>query len=653
MNGKGQRGFTIPITMLMVSVLLVLSTAIVAMTVASFRDAARTRNRAEILSVSEIGLKLAVAEIMPGLGTMPYAYWSFAPNENPEPPLAPEDKPYAKTSVSLTAPATKSGAVSDDESIDLTHEFQIIANVRNWTPFADWTKWQTGRTAAQNLADPDWAKGWWVVPRTDTYDDRYFNQDAHAGADSDYQTQTPSAAHPNPWVYKNPTNESQLAFPVRLGTSSVPVKNLYWYWLTETVPNTPTNTQIKQSFETYNVGGLLDPYWVNPRDNVKAGVANTVADRDVGIGAWPNHRDYDDLRDDPNLNGRTVNYDGGGTSFTFDRDRYNFLNTPVLKKIFLVNHRGKPIRVAVYCRMILREYFIDSSGAKPKRPDDLLMHMRTQTSGGGPNVIFYLVAVNESTENQRGVRVQQAIYVPMGPANPQDIDATNRDGDYRFADKDGAMMPGVLTRLLDKELLAGATLSGQILPASGDLTYRVPHHDPLIDPLQRGRAYTSTSSVTQYHPHWVYLIEWNGATPSLATHSFPADATKSFVLTKNTALIWYDTVARRWTRTPFRHGTTDMPIITADRGATPTTYVRDEFGRFEIGHEIAPAAPLADIPVLTGNTPWYGPGLQGWGGQKAGSMSYIVATDLQLHDQLYVNSRFGRPVTATKSVAPP
>ncbi|MNX01719.1 hypothetical protein D3C86_312610 [compost metagenome] len=652
MYGKGQRGFTIPITMLMVSVLMVLSTAIVAMTIASFKDAARTRNRAEILSVSEIGLKLAVAEIMPGLGTMPYAYWSFAANKTPPYPLTAEELPYASSSVSLTAPATKSGPVTASEPVDLTHEFQIVANVRNWTPFADWTKWRKDRTPAQNLADPEWAKGWWVVPRTDKYDDAYFTQDAHPGADTDYQTKTPSAAHPNPWLYKNPTDDSQLAFPVRLGTSSLPVKNLYWYWLTETEPNTPTNSQIKQSFEEHNVGGTVDPYWVHDRDHLKAGVADTVADRDVGIGAWVNHRDYDDLRDDATINGKKVNYDGGGTSFTFDRDRYNFLNTPVLKKIFLVNHRGKPIRVAVYCRMILREYFLDSSGAKPKRPEDLLMHMRTQTDAGGPNVIFYLVAVNESTESQRGVRVQQAIYVPMGPANPQDLDATNRSGHNKFADNDAKMMPGVLTRLLDKELLAGATLSGQILPASGDFTYRVPHHDPLIDPLQRGQPYTVPNSVDSYHPHWVYLIEWNGAEPSLATFSAPPEATKSAFLTKNTALIWYDTVLRRWTRTPFRRGDTDTPLISVARGSTPSTFVRDEFGRFEIGHETAPAA-LPDIPVLTGNTPWYGPGMQGWGGQPAGSMSYIVATDLQIVDQTFINARFGRPVPATHSVAPP
>jgi hypothetical protein len=644
--------------MLMVSVLMVLSTAIVAMTIASFKDASRTRNRAEILSVSEIGLRLAVAEIMPGLGTMPYAYWSFSPNEGNNPPLPDDLLPYASSSVQTTAIASKDAAVSPGEPGDLTHEFQVIANVRNWSPFADWTKWDPTKTTAQNLANPAWAKGWWVVPRRDVADDAYFNEDAHAGLDSDYKTQTPSAAHPNPWLYKNPTDKSKLAFPVRLGTSSVPVSNLYWYWLTETEPNTPTNLELRKSFEDFYAvknGGSIEPYWIHDRDTLvagKAGVGNDVPDRDVGVGAWPNHRDYDDLRDDAGLHGKKVAYEGAKTSFTFDRERYNFLNTPVLKKIYLVNHRGKPIRVAVYCRMILREYFIDSTGAKPKRADDLLLHMRQETAGGGPNVIFYLVAVNESTVNQRGKRVQQAIYVPMGPGNPQDIDATMLPGTmYGRTPQDGAMLPGVMNRLLDKQLLAGDVIKGQILPASGDLSYRIP------GPILANEYLAPADHDAKRHPHWVYLIEWNGKEPMLATHSMPAAEDTISVLTRNTALIWWDRINKRWVRTPFRlpaaNPKDDPAVITTLTGATPSAYA-DVFGKFEIGVSDTNALPLTVLAnPLPRQSRWRGPAMDGWGGQRAASMSYLMTTELQIPGQQNSGPRFGRPVQATESVLPP
>jgi hypothetical protein len=643
MKGRGQAGFTIPVTMLMVSVLMVLSTAIVAMTVASFRDAARTRNRAEILNVSEIGLKLAIAEIMPGLGTLPNAYWSFATKSV---------DPAASASVSAAAPP-----VPGPNSKDLTHEFQLFANVRNWSPFADWSAWtalgsypgNVKTDGAKPAAYPEgtfraWTNGWWPVPRNTEYDDSYFAEDASVLGGKAYPNPLPGKDTSENWFVNNPEDDDQLAFPVRLGTSSVPVQNLYWYWLTEIEPNTPTNTQLRSR-------GLVDPYWVNTPPRFGPPIdAHPRAQRDVGIGAWPNRREYSD-----GVDSAILNYDKGSTDFSLRADRYNFLNTPVLKKIYMVDHRGTKIRVAVYARMILREYFIDSAKSPADYPDDFLSHMRTERPGGGPNVIFYLVAVNESTLNQRGVRVQQAIYVPMGPANPQDIDATLKDSSdtTRFSTTDGIMMPGTVDLLMDKQLMAGATISGRLLPASGDFSYRVP----------TTQAYTNNpndvaakANVNSLHPHWVYLIEWNGLGPLLA------DFGGESYLSTNSALIWRVPGSNQWRRTPFRDANTNAARITgpvlgvippapaAGNGATPSAFA-DAFGRFEIGHVSDIVTPPEAGPLLTAETRWRGPGEDAWGrvGHRPASMSYILTTELQIPDQGNSNARYSRPVNATRS----
>lgn len=634
-----QAGFTIPITMLMVSVLMVLSTAIVAMTVASFRDASRMRNRAEILNVSEIGLKLAIAEIMPGLGLLPNTYWSYATKSNDV---------NASSSVSTVAQPI---AGSKDRP-DLPHDVQLFANTRNWSPFADWTQWDSTKTYAENHANLLWSKGWWMVPRTLDYDDAYYNEDANGvrldGSSNVYKDQL---GKPNEWTYKNPTKDesSKLAFPVRLGRSSEPVRNLYWYWLTEIEPNTPTNTQLRSR-------GLTDPYWVNspprlgpPHDG------HPRAQRDVGIGAWQNREEYADR-----ITSAQVTYDDDPfkpmaekTKFSLQEDRYNFLNTPVLKKIYTVDHRGTMIRVAVYCRMILREYFIDPVPTKPAYPANFLTHMRTGTSGGGPNVVFYLVAVNESTPQQRGVRVQQAIYVPMGPANPQDVDATLADLsiDKRFADDDGRMVPGTLDLVMDKKLLAGATISGRILPASGDLSYRVPTNQPYTNNPFDANAKKNLNS---RHPHWVYLIEGNGLGPEIGVYEDGGD-----YLSTNSALIWKVPGTNNWRRTPFRYPDGTARIVGAEKsgpdlgnGATPSAFA-DVFGAFQIGPNTDLAVfPEPDKPLQGGETGWQGPGMHPWGGPNAtrASMSYIVTTELQIPKQENSNARYSRSVTATRSV---
>ena len=632
MRDRRQAGFAIPVTMLLISVLMVLSTAIVAMTVASFRDAARTRNRAEILNVSEIGLKMAIAEIMPGLSMIPNAYWSFATTSL---------DPAASASVSAAAPPVPGGK-------DLTHEVQLFANVRNWSPFADWTAWQDLGAYPANVRtnDPDfraWTRGWWPVPRNAEHDDSYFGEDASAIGGKDYPNRGPGKDRAEDWLINNPDSgtaagRAQLAFPVRLGTSSIPVPNWYWYWLTEITPNTPTNTQLMN-------GGLN---WVNspPRLGPPHDLAPRVA-RDVGIAAWQNRVEYSD---GVAADAGPFNYDGGSTQLWFRQDRYNFLNTPVLKKIYTVDHRGTKIRVAVYARMILREYFIDSNVNPPAYPANFQTHMRTERPGGGPNVIFYLVAVNESTLNQRGVRVQQAIYVPMGPGNAQDLDASLTDSslETRFSDRDGKMLPGTFDLLMDKQLMADATISGRLLPASGDLSYQLP----------TAQLYNVRTDVNTIHPNWVYLIEWNGIEPMIQDYN-PDPALEEPYLSTNSALVWRVPGTNRWRRSPIRDPLTGNPLIRGPieggdqgNGATPSAYA-DVWGRFEVGHTTD--RPLLPVPAngaaLPAESGWRGPGLDAWGraNHPPASMSYYLTTALQVPQQMNSNARYSRPATATRS----
>jgi hypothetical protein len=378
----------------------------------------------------------------------------------------------------------------------------------------------------------------------------------------------------------------------------------------------------------------------------------TTADRDVGIGAWWNHLEYADGADLAGFKGEPAS----DVTFTPRTDRYNFLNTPVLKKIYTVDHRGRKIRVAVYCRLILREYFLNERGAIPA---NLLSHMRRQTTGSGPNVIFYMVAVNESTSMQRGTRVQQAVYVPVGPAHPQDVEATL--GSYSLANENGfdamdsRMMAGTLHLVLDKHLLAGKPITGRLLPASGDLSFRVPQ---VTYTPQNGAPFVNPPlDYINRHNNWVYLVEWNG----LGGNALHDHGTFGNIHSTNSALIMQVPGSNppRWIRTPFRVPPHPTPELTAFPGATPSAYT-DIYGNFTIGTNTNTALPTPDPNgPLTGDTRWDGPGVHLWGGQtNPASMSYLTMTELQIPRPFrmpdgsyfsHATARAGRPFSATRS----
>lgn len=406
---RHEQGFTLAFTIMLVVVLSLAAVAIMTKVFISTRQSGFTKEHQNTMDAAVIGLNMAIDEISPGMDRMRNAAWTSA--------VSNLNVPAEYPSIARTQTQVKSDGASADIPV---RELGLAGNIRNWEAFANWN----GTTTSE------WNKGWVYVASSST-----------------------------PQYFDAPPGQTGRA-TVSIG--SVNTTGAYWYKQIE--PKPPTLAQ-----------GAPD-----------------VPVRSNGTKLWPNTR-------------------GGiyGNEYP-----YGLFCQPVLRKVYQV--RQSPlVRVAVYVRMSLQDYYgIETVGGqivyRNRHMDGRTLPVvgnvpgmdNASASFDGRNfletnaITFSVFAVSEGTQDSRGVRIHQALNVTLGgaeyisgrsprlnPSDNSDINSNGLENKSRLYQGPGATTPYVhcftpyFAPSLDtpsgnSQLTAFAPITGQVYPASGDLSYR-------------------------------------------------------------------------------------------------------------------------------------------------------------------------------------
>lgn len=406
-NRQSERGFTLAFTIMLTVVLSLAAVAIMAKVFVSSRQSGFTKERQNTMDAAVIGLNMALDEISPGLDRMRNAVWTSAAADLNAPPGS-YYPPLTFTQTQMKADGTTANAP--------VRQLSLVGNIRNWEAFGNWA----GTTTAE------WNKGWTYVASSSAV--QYF--DAAPGQ----------------------TGRATISIGAENTTGA------YWY---------------KQ---------------IDPKPPVLANGAPDVPTRANGTKVWPNSR---------------------GVGIYGNEYPYGLFAQPVLRKVYQVR-QNPMVRVAVYVRMSLQDYYGPevSNGRVVYRNRDL--DGRTVPTGqngldsttdtfDGRNfletnaITFSVFAVSEGTGDSKGVRIHQALNVTLGGAeyisglsprlsNGTNINLNGLENDVRRfqATPLGAtpyyhlmspyMAPTLDTPSGNNQLTAHAPITGQVYPASGDLS---------------------------------------------------------------------------------------------------------------------------------------------------------------------------------------
>ena len=311
-----------------------------------------------------------------------------------------------------TLSATMSQYVLGSSTKSSVREFSLLGNIRNWEPFADWSQWDpTQKNVLSYYTTPNaWNKGWCYLQDTTNYTDP---QNFFDG-------------------YVNGVVNSNPQYPIFVGGT----KTNGDYWYNQLYPAPPKT----------------------------AALGNPI----VAPASWPNAgQEY------PN-----------GPFYS-----------PILYKVYKV--RNNPLtRVAVYVRMSFQDYLDYTGNGGVDGYQNTYFKGRSvadSPSSGfdGTNFVssnavnFSIFAVSEPTWKSpgqvaiAGTRIHQALNVAVGGmewtdigAGPNDIVAQGSAIPPQYADWTQPLYPPSLdTPRGDNSLVAGTPITGQVYPASGDLSY--------------------------------------------------------------------------------------------------------------------------------------------------------------------------------------
>lgn len=380
-----EAGFTLAFTIMLTMVFSLVAISVMVRMYAGMRNASFSKTNQQLSDAATIGLTMALDELTPGLERMRNTVWSSYTTD-------------ATVSVLSAGYSLESNGTSTGQPL---REFTLLGNIRNWEPFADWSKVNSGAVIDQTTCtstDPNsWNKGWAYVPENST------EQSFDAGSTSS----------------------------VMVGNTKTTGK----YWYSQLQPSPPTMS-VPVAPEAWRNGGVEYP-----------------------LGAF---------------------------------------HSPILKKVYTV--RSNPLtRVAVYVRMSFQDYLNYDSVTKTfknvnfrgKSPTD-----PNSASFDGSNfykncaVTFSIFAVSEPiwdkssgyAEN-RGTRIHQALNIGIGGiefvGGVQGIDTyvnthklSGAIDPPRFQYWTQPFFPPSLdTPRGDNALVAGTPITGQVYPASGDLSY--------------------------------------------------------------------------------------------------------------------------------------------------------------------------------------
>lgn len=418
-----EQGFTLAFTIMLTVVLSMAAVAIMTRVFISTRHSGFTKEHQNTMDSAVIGLNLAIDEISPGLDRMRNAVWTNI--------VSPDTAGEAFPAIAHTQAQIKA---STGASADIpVRELSLAGNIRNWEAFADWSKNTTA----------EWNKGWVYVASDSAK--QYFD------------------------VAPGQTGKATISIGNDVTTGA--------YWYKQLDPKPPTL-----------VDGAPDVPILN------------------GVKTWPNSR---------------------GTDFRGNEYPYGLFCQPVLRKVYMVR-QNPMVRVAVYVRMSLQDYYgVEIQGGKVVYPNrgldgwtspDWPGHTAASASYDGRNfydtnaITFSVFAVSEGTGVSRGVRIHQALNITLGGAeyisgrSPRttgaggslvaNINKNGLENDARLKGVPGGsaeyshylgpyFAPALDTPSGNNQLTANAAITGQVYPASADLSFRFdlparPKHEQAI-----------------------------------------------------------------------------------------------------------------------------------------------------------------------------
>ncbi|MBU6428264.1 MAG: type II secretion system GspH family protein, partial [Cyanobacteria bacterium REEB65] len=474
-----QSGFSLALTMMVTVVLILLAGSVIANILNTLRGVTITRQQAGLTNEADLGLKMAESEIDQNLDLMLYTMWSAA------------------ASPSMLQSTNATGAL-DAEGKFPVRDLELLGNARNWPPFCDWAFYiqhynngfteqatQSGPSSLDpppagwtipytileqdatpspifNENDPCLTRGWWKVPRDSRPDDDYYTDTNGSGTYGCAGGITPNLPPAFPVTSQGATSTDEMT-PVSykdlvsgLSTTVMALPHSYWYKDVLPICGQITATSSLLSFSAWPDAPMG---WVNHSGET------LYQTGEYGNGTCGGaHYGY-------------TGQDPGSAGFT---GKPQALDTPVYKKVYTLQN-GR--RVAVYCRLDLRDYFPPDKSAPPDYQWPFENALPSQTTEGPfdpTNYIrFFLAAVPEGRFDAIGggqVEYRPAqmsykwIYLAVGGAEHNEL-ATSSDPLVLAAGlPDDHHFPGTLMTsggLLQK----GVDLIGQIFRGDGNLGF--------------------------------------------------------------------------------------------------------------------------------------------------------------------------------------
>lgn len=544
-RGRASRGFALVFAIVISVVMTGLVTAVV---LRVLTDQKVGKNLARQLSSREdadLALRFAETEILSGMDKMLMAYWTvngtFSPTVEAGHYSAATTRTTSELDINALYPAQTADAMLRHKPL---LQLTLLANPRNWPAFCDWRLFD-GNWNSSAASFAAMTRYWRLVPRDTKIDDDWYTgagvtsfpiiiaqrKDAQTGAlfPGDGYLTTVSAGG-------DPRNGHKA------------VKHSFWY----------------EQLLPLTAGAAATGLPATPGPSVPGPSPTPLEAKYIPAEStyrptgeqWPN---------------RTAEYPAP----------MNLLDTPFYKKLYEMPSGG---RVAVYCRLDLREYLAGTAatlGVDQRRSDRLLR--------------FYLAAVTEGRIDGKGDKqtfkpseiTGKYIYVSSGGMELKALNVSRESVETELGANtvppDFNWFPGVLDNV-GRSLSAGATMSGQVFRADGNLGYRLVTYGryqwgadsvpvtPAPGDLQQYFYPDGTVNKFNAPPMQTFFYLWEDARPD------KTNTTTAYV-EANTNFIWmsYDranpaaTDSWTWHRTPFVNPLLEPPLIrTPAAGKTPS-----------------------------------------------------------------------------------
>ncbi|MEB3299459.1 MAG: hypothetical protein VKO21_08250 [Candidatus Sericytochromatia bacterium] len=420
----GARGFALVFSVVISVVMIGLATAVLLRVLTDQRVNRNVARQLASREDAELALRLAENEIMGATDRVLATFWTNQATFSSPPPAAGHYS--SETSFRFSELDINAAYPGQDDASQAKHrpllQLTLLANPRNWPVFCDWSKF----SGSWNGEDEELTRYWRLVPRDDQAD-----VDWYSGA-------------------------GVTSFPVIIAPRKDPqTGNLFpssAYLTTVSLPGDPRNGQkaVKHSF------------WYNELLPVTSGAAA------VPLPATPPPDPAEPyLPSGPQWANLSAEYP----------TTMNVLDTPFYKKLYKM---PSGVRVAVYCRLDLRDYLTGSASLDVwQRSSDRMLR-------------FFLAAVTEGRVDGKGANASfkppeifvKYIYLTSGGAELTALNVTAQDIIDAYGSgvpQDHNTFPGVLDNV-GRTVPAGATLSGVVHRSDGNLAYKFEAAPPTVAP---------------------------------------------------------------------------------------------------------------------------------------------------------------------------